>query len=410
MSTQNDIHPAYTTKVTLDDKIHPFIKYMPISVDTEVPRIEQFAKNVVNSNIDNIKIEDYNDLDHFYIISVLAGWVIKEYNFTKMYESCRFTFAMKLIEYMKTYPEINEKIINHLIGAQSIDEKCTAIPLEKINKNIPNNMVLCESYDEAISALDQTMEGNDKSNLVMKLYHIPEYINNIVDEYGPWNVYTNYPNPVHKFIIDLVRRQVSDGIFPISQVKDLVQDARCNKHWEKDIKKMLLKADEDKIKQLVYDAKQSQQIPDLYAINNNNIVIKPKRKIVLNTIDDVWKLKKFPCFEHILKHKDFNHKNRLMTFSILLWFYSIEDCHQILKKIFEDPKYSRELAHKNLRSLLDRIDEKPKYFYGTSGFGNLCIGYGTNCTNCWINELDFPEDYYTKKRNVRNGYNKSKGS
>jgi len=124
-----------------------------------------------------------------------------------------------------------------------------------------------------------------------------------------------------------------------------------------------------------------------------------RNKIALDSIDDFGRLREFPCFEKALAVRAIPHNIMVAIFSVLLWFYSIEDCHSILKTIFHLGNYDHGRSENQLRSLLGN-DRTPQYIYGTNGMGEYCIGY-ENCKRCWVGALQFPDGYYKKKNELK---------
>ncbi|MDO9517507.1 MAG: hypothetical protein Q7J10_05580 [Methanosarcinaceae archaeon] len=124
-----------------------------------------------------------------------------------------------------------------------------------------------------------------------------------------------------------------------------------------------------------------------------------QNKIVLDSIDDFGRLSEFPCFEKALAVCAIPHNIMVAIFSVLLWFYSIEDCHSIIKTIFHLGNYDHGRSENQLRSLLGN-DGTPQYIYGTNGMGEYCIGY-ENCKRCWVGALQFPDRYYKRKDELK---------
>lgn len=124
-----------------------------------------------------------------------------------------------------------------------------------------------------------------------------------------------------------------------------------------------------------------------------------RNKTVLESIDDFGSLRQFPCFEKALTVRVIPHNIMVAIFSVLLWFYSIEDCHLILKTIFHVGNYDHGRSENQLRSLLGS-DGTPQYIYGTNGMGEYCIGY-EKCKRCWVGALQFPDGYYKRKDEIK---------
>lgn len=125
------------------------------------------------------------------------------------------------------------------------------------------------------------------------------------------------------------------------------------------------------------------------------VVYKASPKIKLETFEDLERLMMFPCMERIFREKGAEHTVLAAFFSVLLWFYTKNDCHYILKSIVGMDKYNYTLSEYQFASLLGE-DEKPIYLYGPSGFKPFCEDY-KKCQRCWISALDFPGEYYQKK-------------
>lgn len=124
-----------------------------------------------------------------------------------------------------------------------------------------------------------------------------------------------------------------------------------------------------------------------------------RNKIALDSLDDFGRLREFPCFEKALTVRKIPHNIMVAIFSVLLWFYSIGDCHSILKTIFHVGNYDSGKSEKQLGSLLGN-DGSPQYIYGTNGMGEYCIGY-ENCKRCWVGALQFPDGYYKRKDELK---------
>ena len=124
-----------------------------------------------------------------------------------------------------------------------------------------------------------------------------------------------------------------------------------------------------------------------------------QNKIALESIDDFERLREFPCFEKALTVRTIPHNIRVAIFSVLLWFYSIDDCHSIIKTIFHVGNYDHGRSENQLKSLLGN-DGTPQYIYGTNGMGEYCIGY-ENCKRCWVGALQFPDGYYKRKDELK---------
>lgn len=156
------------------------------------------------------------------------------------------------------------------------------------------------------------------------------------------------------------------------------------------------------IRNNIHDTLSSPLIKNKVRIRKNGTWLKYtiypiKPRINLETFDDIDQLMQFPCIKKVFEMNGGPHNVLVALFSTLLWFYTIEDCHYIIKDIISLEKYSYNLTNEQLRSLIDE-NETPKYLYGHSGFVPYCIGYD-KCPRCWISSLSFPEKYYVKKEN-----------
>lgn len=207
----------------------------------------------------------------------------------------------------------------------------------------------------------------------------------------------------------MVKRELT-----VSAIRDLLEKYKPENEHEKAIISYLLQEyastrtneslqkKHSDIKNNIHDLLSSPLIKNKVRIRKSGTWLKYtlypiKPKINLETFEDIGQLVQFPCMKKIFEMKGGPHNVLVAMFSTLLWFYTIEDCHYIIKDIIGLEKYSYNLTNEQLRSLIDE-NETPKYLYGHSGFVPYCIGYN-QCPRCWISSLSFPEQYYIKKDN-----------
>lgn len=386
--------------------------------------IENFIYGIIN-NDPVTSITEFENLDTFYVTAMICGWISRTRNYSLIERKCANTFVWLLVEYLDNNPEIKEEIVKSIFGKNTKMFDHIAIPLNDMDCTIPHVLetniyrkMVCipmwifdeimlssfyKSYEKMLTFFVGYLNGSTREQMSIATSEVIEYIQYIAETLGPWHVYEMTVNPLHKFaVIVLFETDTEYTVMSVVDIRDKISAYFPHSKWEVVFKDRLLGMDDVELMNMYQTIYQSNKIPELSDVTEYTISLKKNSKIRLNTIDDIEYLESFPCFKKAIGQRNLPHKIRLNMFSILLWFYSVDDCHQILKDVIKVLDYDPDISDSQLRSLLD-TDGNPKYFYGTRGFGSLCIGYH-KCQRCWINALQFPETYYQKKKLIRNRY------
>jgi len=422
-------HPIFNAhncdKQTL---IRPLLNARPFDVYKASHLIEKFVSSAIIHNSSNpITVADFEDLDSMYIITMIGRWAAATKQYSLVEKRCANMFVLLLFEYINTNPAVKIGVIRSMFGESAHMSGDVTIPIADAHVGIPDipdttiksKMVhipiqafdklmlesFYQSYEFMLKFFKKTIDEQTKVQFISALSGLTARLKHIADSKGPWHVYETHVNPLHKFATDVLLADVSQsGTFSTKHVRLKLQAYIPRAQWDKRFRTHLLNLHPDNLIAVYRDALTSGKIPELRAVNNDSISLERTVKLYLNTIGDLQQLRTFPCIKKVVSTKKLAHSIRVVLFSILLWFYSIEECHEILKITLDVDNYDHDTSDKQLRSLLDK-DGMPRYFYGTKGFGKYCVGY-ENCDRCWLNSLKFPEEYYAKKRSVRrkNGY------
>lgn len=421
------LHPIFNAHAC--DKqvlIQPLLNARPFDVYKASHLIEKFvSSSIINDSSNPINIADFEDLDSMYIITMIGRWAAATKQYSLVEKKCANMFVLLLFEYINTNPAVKVDIVRSMFGESAHISKHVKIPIADVHTGIPDipdtiikskmvhipirtfdKMMLesfYQSYESMLKFFEKTIDEPTKVQFISALSGLTARLKHIADSKGPWHVYETHVNPLHKFAVDLLLDDVSQSeTFSIEHVRLKLQAYIPRAEWDKRFRTDLLNLHSDNLIAVYRTALNSGKIPELCAVNNDSILLERTVKLHLNTIGDLQQLRAFPCIEKVVSTQALSHRIRVVLFSILLWFYSVDECHEILKNTLHVDNYDHDISDKQLRSLLDRHGV-PRYFHGTNGFGKHCVGYD-NCDRCWINSLKFPEEYYEKKRSVRRNY------
>ncbi|MDO9518083.1 MAG: hypothetical protein Q7J10_08565 [Methanosarcinaceae archaeon] len=409
--------------------IRPLLNARPFDVYRASNLIERFVSSAITESSNPITVTDFDDLDSMYIITMIGRWAAATKQYSLVEKRCANMFVLLLFEYINTNPAVKIGIVRSMFGESAHMSGDVTIPIADAHAGIPDipdttikskrvhipiqsfDKLMLESfyqsYEFMLKFFKKTIDEPTKVQFISALSGLTKQIKHIADSKGPWHVYETHVNPLHKFAVDLLLDDVLQSgtfSFSIEHVRLKLQAYIPRAKWDKRFQTHLLDLHPDSLLAVYRAALTSGKIPELRAVNNDSILLERTVKLHLNTIGDLQQLRTFPCIEKVFSIKKLSHPIRVVMFSMLLWFYSIEGCHEILKNTLHVDNYDHDTSDKQLRSLLDK-DGMPRYFHGTKGFGKFCVGYD-NCDRCWLNSLKFPEEYYERKRSVRrkNGY------
>lgn len=418
------IHPLIlSTNLLPSDMMMPFYAIQPFSIHQEKERICKILDDSLTDNL-NIILGNFPSLDHAYITISISGWLLKQNSLSQMQNNMKKAFVWAIWSYLNDNPAERNTFIKSVFGEKVIEKDYLVIPLESITKSIPFSNdnyiqdrqlfipphVYMDKIPEAIeSSLDfiiESFETNIQTPIkkeIKDVFHDKiESIKKTGNENGPWLLYKSNIDPLLKFAVDLLRKPKERQVYSIIDIHDCIAQYIPKHNWDLQFRDYLLSLDEGALLQVYKKAYMTKKISELEYVSSHSISIKENTKLCLSTLDDIDKLRAFPCIEKILESKTISHNLIAALFSILLWFYTKKECHTILKKKLNIPNYNVEKAERQINSLIDS-DGYPRYIYGTKGFGEHCIGYSV-CSGCWLTHINFPEKYYHKKRNLRNNY------
>lgn len=420
------MHPIFNAHACDEQVlIQPLLNARPFDVYKASHLIEKFVFSAIVNSSKPITVVDFEDLDSMYIISMIGGWVAATKQYSLVEKKCANMFVLLLFEYIKTNPSVKVNIVRSMFGESAhmsgdvkipiadahvgipdildttIKSKMVHIPLQSFDKLMLESFY--RSYKLMLNFFKKTIDEPTKVQFISALSGLTGQLRSIADSKGPWHVYETHYNPLHKFAVNLLLADVSQSeTFSIEHVRLKIQAYTPRAEWDRRFRTHLLNLHSSGLIAVYRAALNSGKIPELRAVNDDSISLERTVKLHLNTIGDLQQLRTFPCIEKVLSTQALSHRIRVVMFSILLWFYSVDECHEILKNTLYVDDYDHDISDNQLRSLLDR-DGVPKYFHGTKGFGKYCVGYD-NCDRCWLNSLKFPEEYYERKRFVRRKY------
>lgn len=418
-------HPIFNAQKSTDDElIQPFSALKPLNIFNEKPLVNKIISMSFRGNITDISIMDFLSLDHAYVLFSITGWLLHNASMTQIEKNCRNLFTWSILEYLENEP-IKKQVIQAIFGKNAIEKNNLIIPLSDINENIPfsrDNAIIDYhvvipphvymdkipsyfelSFDTMISFFDKTIDQSIKNEIKNIFQDIIDQLLETGNIKGPWLLYEFNADPYLKFAVDIILKDtITQQTLSIVDIRDTIEQYNCKHIWEQRFKNNLLKLDDRNLMHVYEKAQNSRKFPELRIVDPFALTIQNSTKITLKTIEDIHKLKQFPCMAKAIESSEIPHDIRTAFFSTLLWFFSKAECHQILKSKINDKKYNPDIAQKQIDSLID-TDNTPKYIYGTRGFGKYCIGYSM-CPQCWIKTLDFPEIYYHKKDILRQRY------
>ncbi|WP_321416672.1 hypothetical protein [uncultured Methanomethylovorans sp.] len=423
---QSELHPIFNAQKQTDTNlIEPFNALRPLNIFNEKTLIKKIISMSFDGNTTGLSLAEFLSLDHAYALFSITGWLLHNASMTQIEKNCRNLFTWSILEYLENKP-IKKQVIQAIFGKNAIEKGNLIIPLSDINENIPfsrDNSIIDyhvvvpphvymdkiptyfeSSFKSMISFFESKIEQSIKNEIKNIFQDIVDQLLETGNVKGPWLLYEFNADPYLKFAVDILLKDAStQQTLSIVDIRDAIEQYYCRHVWEQSFKNKLLKLDDRNLMQVYEKAQESKKFPEIRLVDPFALTIQNSTKITLKTIEDIHKLKQFPCMAKAIESSEISHDIRTAFFSTLLWFFSKAECHQILKSRMNDKKYNQEIAEKQINSLID-IDNTPKYIYGTRGFGKYCIGYSM-CPQCWIKALDFPENYYHKKDILRQRYN-----
>lgn len=425
-------HPLiFSCNCSASELLEPFYAIKPLNLHDEKETIQAILEKAMENTL-NLSFDNFPSLDHAYATITIAGWLSHQKQFTQIENRLRFSFEIAVLNYLQQHPEISPAFIKSVFGkdAYKKDNGFLIIPLNGITKNIPisrDNYIqdqclyipphvymdllpehIIVSFDNIIQGFDNYIDIPLKNDVSMIFADIIESIRIYGIENGPWLLYENHTHPLSKFAVDILIDPIGRQTYSFADVLDIISEYTPVHTWDTQFKEKLSSMKEEELANFYKKADYSRKHPEIEYVSDHTITITKNTKVTLTTLDDIEKLQIFPCINKIFTEEKPPHKIIISFISILLWFYSKDECHYILNKKLKFKNYDRAKTEKHINSLID-IDKLPKYFSGTNGFGKYCIGY-QNCEKCWIKYIRFPENYYSKKRESRENYYKSQST
>jgi hypothetical protein len=404
----------------------PFHAMRPLNIHKEKLLIDNILTKTLSNELE-ISFDQFNSHDHAFVIITMSGWLLRKACFTQMELNLMRSYIWAVLKCIENEPDLKPLFIKSIFGIDAIEREELILPLDAITKNIPfstetrirENLLfvpphvyreiipdkISSSFTKMLESFDHNIEKSIKKDI--ECIFDPTLINlrkKGMDE-GPWLLYETQVPPLMKFAVDILLKPVKENTLSLVDIRDAISDHVPSHQWDNSFKKHLLQLNDNDLIGLYKKIEQTKKIPELREVNNYSITLQQNDKVSLSSLADIEKLKEFPCIKKIMELQYIPHNILTALFSILLWFYSTEECHTILKEKMRFERYDRQRTERQIYSLLDH-EGYPKYFYGTRGFEDHCIGYN-KCRKCWVNLINFPEEYYVKKRLLRKNYSRT---
>jgi hypothetical protein len=265
-------------------------------------------------------------------------------------------------------------------------------------------------FNAIVKIAEQTIQYNTKAKFIETTAGFTNIIDSIANTHGPWILRNKHEKavPLVEFIMKAMESEGNlNRPMPVMALASIINQYQPQAKWEVMEKGKIVNMSPGEllntIIKLKKDAIYIQEIikPEL-GPQGCLIKIGMPRRIILESIDDFSKLLGFPCFARAVKEKSMPHQVRAAMFSVLLWFYNVEQCVEIIEKKIGVSNFDQERTIYHLNSLLETDHygkSEPKYCYGVKGFAPYCVGY-ENCKRCWLGGLKLPDRYFEKKKEI----------
>jgi len=425
--SKEELHPLiWSINCTLSDMMRPFHAIKPFSVYHEKDTIDKILDASLNSSID-LGLDRFKSLNHAFAIISISGWILQQNSFSQLQNNLRNSFVWSVWSYLTNNPELKSLFLKSIFGDDVTEKENLIMPLTGVSKNIPfsnDNFIenrclfvpphvymdripgyIESSFDNMIQSFEDNIQPKIKKEIELVFTETIESLKTAGKEKGPWILYGCNIDPLFKFAVDLLKQNDKKQTYSLSDIRDIISQYIPKHKWDSQFKEHLLTLSEEDLIQVYKKAFLTKKIPELEYVSSHSISIKENTKMSFICMDDFEQLRTFPCIDSLLNSKTVPHKVLTALFSILLWFYTKEECHHIIKNKINSKNYDVRKTEKQISSLVDN-DGLPRYIYGTKGFANYCIGYD-RCPGCWITHINFPEEYYEKKRKLRKSYLRS---
>ncbi len=265
-------------------------------------------------------------------------------------------------------------------------------------------------FNAIVKIADQTIQYNTKAKFIETTAGFTNSIDSIANTHGPWVLRGKHEKavPLVEFIMKAMESEGNLNCpMTVMALASNMKQYQPQAKWEVTEKEKAVNMSPGELLNTIIKLKKDsiyiQEIikPEL-GPQGCLIKIGMPRRIVLESVDDFSKLLEFPCFARAIKEKSVPHQVRAAMFSILLWFYNVDQCVEIIEKKMGVPNFDQERTVYQLNSLLETDPfgrPEPKYCYGVKGFEPYCVGY-ENCKKCWLKGLKLPDRYFEKKREI----------
>ena len=404
--------------------------------------VEHYLFSAIGKADIPIKFSDFGTPERLAAVAGIAGWRAREENFERVSARAFCMFQTLLLEYnglklsaMKPIEDGEDDIVilqipplagetgmlRSMYSADArIENDYISIPLRDATSNYAAPEVFIKSkrvyiparifghrfgvyskqvFSALVKTAEQTIQYNTKTKFMEATAGFSNIIDSIANTHGPWILRSKHEKaiPLVEFIMKAMENAGNlNRPMTVMALASNLKQYQPKAKWEVTEKEKAANMIPGELLNTIIKLKKDsiyiQEIikPEL-GPQGCLIKIGAPRRIILTGIDDFSKLMEFPCFARAIKEKSVPHHVRAAMFSILLWFYDVEQCIEIIEKKIGIPNFDRERTVYQLNSLLE-IDPsgktEPKYCYGVNGFATYCIGY-ENCKRCWLKVLNY---------------------
>nr|WAH99891.1 MAG: hypothetical protein OI716_00590 [Candidatus Methanoperedens sp.] len=415
--------------------------------------VEHYLFSAIGKADIPIKFSDFGTPERLAAVAGIAGWRAREENFERVSARAFCMFQTLLLEYnglklsaMKPIEDGEDDIVilqipplggktgmlRFIYSADArIENDYISIPLRDATSNYAAAEVFIKSkrvyiparifghrfgvyskqvFSALVKIAEQTIQYNTKTKFMEATAGFSNMIDSIANTHGTWILRNKHEKaiPLVEFIMKAMESAGNlNRPMTVMALASNLKQYQPQAKWEVTEKeKATNMIPGELLNTIIKLKKESIYIQDIVKpeLGPQGCLIKigAPRRIILTGIDDFSKLMEFPCFSRAMKEKSVPHHIRTAMFSILLWFYDVEQCIEIIEKKIGVPNFDRERTVYQLNSLLETDPSgkpEPKYSYGLKGFGTYCIGY-ENCKRCWLRGLKLPNRYFEKKKEI----------